>query len=250
MGAELGVLGWALAIAAAFSVGLAKGGLSMVGVISVPLMALVLPPVQAAGILLPVYIISDIGGLMAYRKHFDWPVLRSLLPGMIGGIALGWATASLVSSQTVGLIVGLIGLSFALRSLTERSSAAVARPPAWGRGTFWGMVAGYTSFVAHAGAAPYQVYVQPLRMSPLTYAGTTTVFFAVGNIVKLGPYAVLGQLSLGNLQIAAVLTVPALIAVRIGVWLVRRMPVKLFYAVITWMLLVVSLRLIWGGVFG
>lgn len=250
LGAELGVLGWVLAITTAFLVGLAKGGLSMVGVISVPLMALVIPPVQAAGILLPVYLISDIGGLLAYRKHFDWQVLRTLLPGSVCGIGLGWATASMVSNATVGLIVGVIGLSFALRSLLARGASAAARPPAWGRGTIWGMVAGYTSFVAHAGAAPYQVYAQPLRMSPVIYAGTTTVFFAIGNVVKLGPYALLGQLSAQNLQIAAVLTIPALIAVRVGVWVVRHMSIRLFYAVITWMLLAVSLRLIWAGIWG
>ncbi|WP_397246453.1 TSUP family transporter [Paracoccus mutanolyticus] len=67
----LDIWGWTLAIVAAFAVGLAKGGLSMVGVIAVPLMALVMSPVQAAGILLPVYVASDIGGLVAFRRDFD-----------------------------------------------------------------------------------------------------------------------------------------------------------------------------------
>ncbi|AGT09643.1 sulfite exporter TauE/SafE family protein [Paracoccus aminophilus] len=239
---------WVVAILAAISVGLAKGGLSMVGTISVPLMALVMSPVQAAGMLLPVYILSDIGGLLVYRKHVERAVLLRLLPGAVLGIGLGWATASLVSDQVVELVVGVIGLAFALNALLRRGVEARARRPDWGRGSFWGMVAGYTSFVAHAGAAPYQVYAQPLKMQPLVFAGTTTVFFAICNWIKLVPYAAMGQLSAENLKVAAILTLPALVAVRLGIWIVRRMSPGLFYGLITWMLLAVSLRLIWSSV--
>lgn len=243
-------LTWTLAIIAAVSVGLAKGGLSMVGVISVPLLALVMSPVQAAGILLPVYIISDIGGLVAYRRHFDRRILVTLLPGATAGILLGWATASLVSDSIIELIVGIIGLAFALKALVGRDGAGLARAPEWGKGSFWGGVSGYTSFVAHAGAAPYQVYAQPLRMSPLIYAGTTTIFFAVCNMLKLVPYAMLGQLSAQNLKVAAILVIPALLAVQAGLWIVRRMSTRVFYGFITWTLLIVSLRLIWAGIMG
>lgn len=245
---DLGFWGWVIAALSALSVGLAKGGLSMVGAISVPLMALIMSPVQAAGILLPVFIISDIGGLMAYRRDFDRRALTTLLPGAITGIFLGCATASYVTDQTVELIVGVIGFAFALKALLGRNNDAPAAKPSWPKGSFWGGVAGYTSFVSHSGAAPYQVYAQPLRMSPLNYAGTTTIFFAICNAVKLIPYAALGQLSAHNLGLAAVLLVPALIGVALGLWAVKRMPVQLFYSFITWMLLLVSLRLIWTGI--
>lgn len=241
------MLGWTLAAIAAFSVGLAKGGLSMVGTISVPLMALSMSPVQAAGILLPVYIVSDIGGLVAFRRDFDARVLRTILPGAITGIGLGWATAHLVDDAQVGLIVGIIGLAFALNAILRARVDAAPRVPRWGAGSLWGMVSGYTSFVSHSGAAPYQVYAQPLRMAPMTYAGTTTIFFAICNAVKLVPYAMLGQLSLHNLRLSAALMVPALVGVGFGLWLVRRMSAGIFYRFITWALILVSIKLIWDG---
>lgn len=241
---------WVLAVIAAVSVGLAKGGLSMVGVISVPLLALVMSPVQAAGILLPVYIVSDIGGLIAYRKVFAARILVTLLPGAAAGIVLGWATASMVTDRAIEGVVGVIGLVFALRALAGHGRAGQLRGPDWGRGSLWGMVSGYTSFVAHAGAAPYQVYAQPLGMTPISYAGTTTIFFAVCNILKLGPYAMLGQLSAQNLKVAGLLVIPALLAVQAGLWIVRRMSTRVFYGFITWTLLIVSLRLIWAAIIG
>lgn len=241
----LDIWGWVLGCIAAFAIGLAKGGLSMVGVISVPLMALVMSPVQAAGILLPVYVISDIGGLIAFRRDFDRRVLATLLPGAIAGIGLGWATAHLVEERQVGLIVGVIGLVFALNDILRPRASGRQRRPNLRAGSLWGVISGYTSFVSHSGAPPYQVYAQPLGMAPMTFAGTTTIFFAVCNAVKLLPYAMLGQLSTHNLGVAAVLMLPGLIGVACGIWILRRMSPSVFYHFITWALVLVSLRLIW-----
>lgn len=242
---ELTLTGWVLAVIAAMAVGLAKGGLAMVGLIAVPLLSLVMSPVQAAGLLLPVYVVSDAAGLIAFRRHFSAPVLATSLPGAMAGIGIGWATAHLVPVKGVTLIVGLIGLVFALNALFRATFAGQAPQPSLKRGSLWGMLAGYTSFVSHAGAPLWQVYVQPLRLPAMVYAGTTTWFFAVTNWIKLLPYALLGQLNLSVLKTAAVLTPVSLVGVWLGLRLVRIIPQVLFYQLITWGLLAVSLRLVW-----
>ena len=98
--------------AAAFFVGTSKGGLPMVGVLGVPLLALVMPPVAAAALLLPVYIVSDMVGLWAYRKEYSGRNLAILLPAMILGVGLGWATAKITEEWMVTLLVGLVGLYY------------------------------------------------------------------------------------------------------------------------------------------
>ncbi|WP_240637766.1 sulfite exporter TauE/SafE family protein [Paracoccus aestuarii] len=247
---ELTVAGWVLAVLAAMAVGLSKGGLAMVGIISVPLMSLVMSPVQAAGLLLPIYVVSDMGGLLAFRRNLDRRVLMLALPGAMLGIGVGWVTAHVVPVRGVTLIVGLIGLGFALNALIRPALDGAPRRARGRVATVWGGLAGYTSFVSHSGAPLWQVYAQPLRLSPLVYAGTTTWFFAIGNIVKLLPYAALGQLSAANLRTAAVLMPVSLISVWAGLRLVRIIPPLVFYRLITWGLLAVSLRLIWQGVMG
>ena len=244
-GVELTALGWGLLALASALVGLAKGGLAMVAMLAVPILSLVMSPVQAAGILLPIYVISDVFGLIAYRRHYDRRVVVRLLPGAILGVGLGWATASMVDDAVIGGLVGVIGASFALLTLLRPPPEdGVPGKADWGRGTGWGLVTGYTSFVSHSGAPPYQIYVQPLRLGKETYAGTNTVFFAVVNAVKLVPYAALGQLGAANLGKAAVMIPIAAASVFAGVWLVRRVPQAFFYRFITWALLAVSLKLI------
>jgi uncharacterized protein len=241
---------WAAAVTAAVLVGMGKGGMPVVGMLSVPVMALVMSPVLAAGLLLPVYVVSDVFGLYAYRHAFDRRVLAIILPGAMVGIGIGWATATVVPEAVVTLLVGLIGVAFALNLLVRKQAVVVPKDGEVAPGLFWGVVTGFTSFVSHAGGPPYQVYTLPLGLTKAVFAGTSTIAFAVINAVKLVPYYALGQLNPGNLKVAAVLAVPAAIAVFAGVRLVKWMPEKLFFRLVTWALLLISVKLIWDGVAG
>lgn len=241
---------WVAAVIAASLVGMGKGGVPIVGMLAVPVMALVMNPVMAAGMLLPVYVVSDMFGLYAYRHAFDRRVLAILLPGAIFGIGLGWATASIVPEAAVTLLVGLIGVAFALNLIVKREVVAEPKRAEVAPGLIWGAVTGFTSFVSHAGAPPYQVYTLPLGLTKVVFAGTSTIAFTVINAVKLVPYYALGQLNTGNLQMAAVLAVPAVIAVFAGVRLVKIMPERLFFRLVIWALLAISLKLIWDGAWG
>jgi uncharacterized protein len=241
---------WLAAIVASLSVGLSKGGLPAVGLLAVPVLALAISPVAAAGLLLPVYVLSDMLGLYAYRRSFDATVLKILVPATTIGVGLGWATASLVPERAVTGLVGLIGLAYAVRLIVKPGGPGIARPARTGPGYAWGSLAGFTSFVSHAGAAPYQIFVMPLGLSKAAYAGTTTVLFAYVNAIKLVPYWALGQLSVANLKIAALLAVPAGLAVWAGVALVRILPAELFFRLVTWALALVSAKLIWDALAG
>jgi uncharacterized membrane protein YfcA len=238
---------WAAAVMAAVLIGLSKGGLPVVGLMGVPVLTLFISPVMAAGLLLPVYVVSDMFGLWAYRRDFDARILRICVPAAVVGIGVGWATASVVPERLVTGLVGLIGAAFAVNTLVRSEPSGPPRTPDRLRGWFWGGVAGFTSFVSHAGAPPWQVYVLPLRLSKASFAGTSTVMFAIVNAVKLIPYYALGQLNPANLKIAAFLVVPASLAVLAGVWLVRVIPRELFFRLIAWALLLVSLKLLWDA---
>lgn len=245
-----GVAFWTAAIVASVLVGMGKGGLPAVGMLGVPVLALVISPVTAAGLLLPVYVLSDAFGLYAYRHAFDRRVLAIIVPGMIAGVAFGWATASLVPEWAVTALVGAIGLVFALNLLLRRKVATEARPARVAPGLFWGAITGFTSFVSHSGSPPYQVYTLPLGLSKTVFAGTSTIAFANLNVVKLLPYWHLGQLSPGNLKIAVVLMPAAAMAVFLGVRLVKWLPEAAFFRVVTWALLLVSAKLLWDGLAG
>ena len=55
---------YAAAIPAMLVLGLAKGGFGIIGLLCVPILAIVISPVQAAGITLPILILSDMVALV------------------------------------------------------------------------------------------------------------------------------------------------------------------------------------------
>ena len=238
---------WLMATLTAMLVGASKGGLPLLGALATPLLAMVLPPVTAAGLLLPVFVVTDMFGLYTYRRRYNRRLLLILIPATTLGVAFGWATASLIPERAVTGLVGVLGLGFSLNLLLRTQPAGVGRPASVPPGLFWGTIAGFTSFVSHTGGPPYQVYVLPQKLDKATFAGTTTILFAYVNAIKLIPYYALGQLNPANLKVAAVLLVPAILAVAVGVRLVKIMPEKLFFGLVTWALFAISLKLIHDG---
>jgi uncharacterized protein len=242
--AELDTTFYVVALLAALLVGLSKGGLSMMGALATPILALVISPVTAAAILLPIFVVSDAFGLWSYRHAFDRRNLMILVPAGTLGIALGWATASLVSDRWVTFLIGVIGCVFCIGNWLRRSAEVRPHEADIPRGIFWGTIMGFASFVAHVGGPPYQVYVYPQRLPKVVYAGTTTIVFAIVNFLKLIPYWALGQFSAANLKASALLIPLAVGGTLAGVRLVRVIPEKIYFNFVQLMLLVVSIKLI------
>lgn len=243
---------YAVAVPAVILVGLSKGGLGgAAALMGVPVMALVINPVQAAAILLPILIVMDLVSLWTWRHWRDFTTLKVMLPGAMIGIGLGWLTAAVVTVDAVRLIVGLVAVGFVLRwfyQLMARQTEAA--PHNRLAGAWWGIVAGFTSFVAHAGGPPYQVYAMRLRQDPKIYTGTAVMFFAAVNAVKLVPYFALGLFDTANLAASAVLVPIAPLATLAGAWIVKRMKPEIFYPFMYTMVLLVGLKLVWDGLLG
>lgn len=240
-----------LAVPAVILIGLSKGGFGgALALLGVPLVALAIPPVQAAAIFLPILLIMDAAGLYVWRGTYHKPTLKIMLPGALAGIFIGWLLAAHITDAHIRLIVGFIALGFSLRWWLGGREAKTASPQRPWTGRFWAVVAGFTSFVSHAGGPPYQIYTLPLKLHPTVYAGTGVIFFATVNAVKVVPYFALGQFTIGNLLTSALLMPLAPLATFAGAWLVKRVSQDLFYRISYAALIPVGLKLIWDGFTG
>lgn len=244
------ILDWhfyAVAIPAVALIGLAKGGFTGLGALSLPALALVIDPVQAAAILLPILIVQDVVGVWAFRRSVDWPVLGWMLPGAAIGVAIGYGFAASVTPMAVMATVGAISIAFgAWRLWLERHPVprTSARMPEY-MGLIFGAGSGFTSQIAHAGQPPFQLWVIPRKLSPAMLVGTTAVFFAAVNWIKVPAYLALGQLTRENLLTAAALLPVAVASTLAGVWLVRRIDAARFYTAIYWLMILVGVALLW-----
>jgi uncharacterized membrane protein YfcA len=235
------------AIPAVILLGLSKGGFAGVGTAATPLLALYLPPLEAAALLLPVLITQDIISVTVYRRDWDATNLKIMMPGALLGMALGWLLASHISDNAIRIAVGLIGVVFVAHVVSQRA-VLEPRGRSVAAGAFWGCVTGFTSFMTQGGGPPFQVYMLPQRLPKLVLVGTTAIFFAILNALKIVPYFALGQFTTVNLWTSLALLPVAIAANFAGIWLVKHTPTGLFYKIAYALLLIISLTLLWQGV--
>lgn len=238
---------YAVSIPAVILLGISKSGFGAgFGSLAVPLMALAVTVPQAAAILMPVLFVLDCMGLAVYRRDFDWPLLRFMLPFGLLGTVVGTVLFRLLDARLVAGIVGVFTLLFLAQRVFFPPKADSAPPPKW-VGALLSTTSGFTSFVSHTGGPPITAYVLPLGLRPVVFTATMAVFFFVINLAKWVPYGWLGLLDLRNMATSLALLPFAPVGVFIGVKLARRIPQVLFYRFITLGMLLTGLKLVWDG---
>ncbi|MEQ8356311.1 MAG: sulfite exporter TauE/SafE family protein [Kiloniellaceae bacterium] len=241
------------AVPAVLISGISKGGFGAgLGIVAVPIMALVLPPVQVAAIMLPILCVMDLVGVWAYWKKWEPKILLHLSLAAVIGIAVGTLTFQVTEAWMIRLLIGVIALGFTANYLVKRLRRRQTTGFAPGRasGWLWGAVSGFTSFTAHAGGPPANVYLLPLGLPKTQYQATTVGLFLLVNYVKLVPYGALGLFTLENLATSAVLLPVAVAGILAGIWLHDRVPTGIFYTACYAFLALTGVKLIYDGLAG
>lgn len=237
-----------LAVFAVLIVGISKSGFGGgLGVLAVPLMSLVIAPPQSAAILLPLLVAMDLMTVSHYRRSFDKNNLRILLPGALLGILLGSLFFRFLSGAHIRILIGGMALLFVGNYLV-RDRLRRTKTKAGPIGLVWGTLAGFASFGVHAGGPPVNIYLLPQGLDKTIFVGTTVIFFTVVNIVKIIPYALLGQFSGTNLLTSLLLAPVAVLGVRMGVRLHRLVRERWFYNFCYLFLFVTGCKILYDGI--
>jgi uncharacterized protein len=209
-------------------------------------MALTVTVPQAAAIMMPILFVMDVLGLAAFRRHFDWKLVRFLVPLGLVGTVIGTLSFRLLDARLVAGIVGIFTLAFLAQRLLFPPRPDSPHPPKW-LGALLTVTSGFTSFVSHAGGPPVNAYVIPMRLPPLVFTATMAAFFFVVNLSKWAPYAWLGLLDWRNMATSMALLPLAPVGVYIGVKLAHRIQPQLFYRLIYLGMFLTGCKLVWDG---
>lgn len=232
---------------AATLIGLSKGGLGGPVPVSLtaPLLSLVMPVSQAIGIVLPLLLVADAFAIYFYWHTWDTAIIRDMLPASVVGTIIGAVLLAVLPNDALSRLIGLLTLVAVLyKVLQPRLQALAYYPRPWHRPLVGGL-AGFGSALANAGAPPFAAYMLlQADMGPVRFIGTTTLFFAIINIMKVPSFLASGITSLDLLG----QTLWALPLIPLGVWtgryLVRRMNALLFEQIMVVSLFLISIYLI------
>jgi len=200
---------------------------------------------MAAGLLLPIYIVSDVAGVWLYRREFSAKNVLLLIPAGLVGVVIATLLAPYISPAIAAFATGAIGIFYCVQALGKRlrgqESTAPFKPL---KGIFWGTLTGITSFISHTGSPPFQSFVLPQKLPKMQYAGTNTIVFSAINLFKLPAYASVGLMAEFNwpifLGMAVIATLGAVLGRRLSQWL----PENVYYLAIQILLFIVSIYLV------
>jgi uncharacterized protein len=235
---------------AALFAGISKGGFgSGAAFASSSVLALVIDPGLALGIMLPLLMLIDVSTLMPYWGKWGRHEVTLLIAGGVPGVILGALLYKIASPDFFRLLIGGISVGFVLWQLGRNSGVirtAGRALPNWA-GVLWGAVTGFTSFVSHAGGPPAAVYLLSRNLTKTEFQATTVLLFWTLNIVKFVPYAFLGIFTLETVKADLVLAPFALAGAWIGVRAHTLISQRTFFGLTYVLLLVTGTKLIWDG---
>jgi uncharacterized membrane protein YfcA len=168
-------------------VGTTKTGLPGLGILVVPLMALVLPARQSTGILLGILILADLFAITYHRRNARWGHVVRLLPAAFAGIVAGYFGLKFVNDQQLKPIIGGIVLIMLVvnywRTRVRGEDAPV--PTQWWFAAGLGFMAGITTMMANAAGPVMIIYLLAMRLPKVEFVGTGAWFFFVVNWLKV-----------------------------------------------------------------
>ncbi|MFC2970367.1 sulfite exporter TauE/SafE family protein [Acidimangrovimonas pyrenivorans] len=241
---------FALAIPAVVFAGISKGGFgSGAAFAATPILALILTPGQALGLMLPLLMVMDISTLRPYWRRWDSAAARLLILGAVPGIALAAALYHLTNPDVFRLLIGALALGFVAFQLAGRSGLLKLsrRPVGPLYGLVSGSIAGFTSFVSNAGGPPAAIYLLRRGIGKTTYQATTVLVFWVVNILKFLPFLYLGIFSRDTVTADILLAPFAVLGAWLGVKAHHRVPERAFFALTYILLACTGAKLIWDA---
>lgn len=236
--------------------GISKSGFAgSAGILSLPLMLLVMPVDKVAATMLPLMILCDMAAIYQHRHNVLWPkVMEVYLPSLIGiflgGLVWWWLGQKGVErlGGPIKQVSGVIAIIFGLYIGAREIWIAWAQRHHFGKraAIVTGITAGLTSTIAHAAGPIVSLYLFSQNLGKHLFVGVTAWTFAIMNLTKLPVYVAVGLIDPGILKFDLVL-VPL---IPIGSWLgqrmYNRMDEKLFNRVIMVLTLLAGVQLLFN----
>ena len=261
---DLNTFKWILLALSGFLIGLSKTGLPGFGILIVPLMAMVVPGMKSAGLLLPLLIFADLLAIWVHRRNCLWRhILRTIGPALAGIVAgfllMLWingvsakfppdrpaiANSDIIMNRIIGgIVLFMLGLrQWQTRFLTPDKQDRIPHnlPFAF----VMGFLAGLTTMLANAAGPVMILYLLSVRLPKTQFVGTSAWFFFIVNWLKVPLHTQLATLTPVTFLLDACL-IPAILAGGLlGLLALKHIPQHMFDKVVLILALAAAIKLL------
>jgi len=240
---ELNLFGWVVVALCAVMVGISKTGLPGMGILFVPLMAMVIPAKQSTGMVLGILVLADVFAVSYYRRAAIWRHIIRLIPAALVGIVAGYFVMKVISDAQLKPIIGVIVVVM-LAVNWWRNRAGEDVPTQWWFAEVMGFFAGLTTMMANAAGPVMIVYLLAMRLPKVEFVGTSAWFFFIVNWLKV-PFSMhLGLINVASIKLGFIMLPFIITGAVLGIVALKKMPQKVFEITIQLLALVAAIKLL------
>jgi uncharacterized membrane protein YfcA len=226
---NLTLLQWLIVLLCAVLVGMAKTGLSGVGLMVVPLLASVFGGRPSVGLLLPILIFADVFAVSFYNRHAEWKHILRLLPWALAGIAAGVLIGQIISDLVFNRLLAIVVLTGIVLMIWQDIRKKVSVPDYWWFSMGLGLLGGFATMIGNAAGPIMALYLLSMRLPKNIYIGTGAWFFFIVNVVKVPFHIGIWKTITVQSLLFDVLMIPAIaLGALLGIWLVKFFPEKAY----------------------
>jgi uncharacterized membrane protein YfcA len=235
--------GWVVVALCAVMVGISKTGLPGMGILFVPLMAMVIPARQSTGSVLGILILGDVFAASYYHRSAMWRHIIRLIPATLVGIVAGYFAMKVISDEQLKPIIGVIVVvMLAVNWWRNRRGEDV--PTEWWFAEVMGFFAGLTTMMANAAGPVMIVYLLAMRLPKVEFVGTSAWFFFIVNWLKV-PFSMhLGLINVESIKLGFIMLPFIIIGAVLGIVALKKMPQKVFEITIQVLALAAAIKLL------
>jgi uncharacterized membrane protein YfcA len=245
---------WIFVATAIVVQGISKSGFAGgAGILSLPLMMLVMPVDKVAATLLPLLILCDFNAIYHHRHNKNWAHIRAIyVPaffGILAGSAVWWWMKENGVEQYTGIIkrfTGVISILFAVYIVAKEAALRSVEQYKPGLVATWvaGLSAGFCSAIANAAGPIVGLYMFAQDMGKSLFVGTVAWTFTLINLTKL-PFFFAVDLVDHRVLLFDLVLIPLIpIGSYLGKWMHQRVPERPFNWIVFALTLVAGVQLL------
>lgn len=236
---------WIWYLLCALLIGMAKAGVKGMGMLVVPILAVIFGGKPSAGLLLPILSMADIFAVSYYNKHAEWKYVWKLLPATILGVLVAVVVGYYISDNWFKNLIAIFVIgSLILMVIQERRGLPQAMTESLVFASIFGFLGGFTTMIGNAAGPIMAVYFLAMHLPKNSFIGTGAWFFLIVNLFKIPLHIFVWHTITWNSFSLNLIALPAIaLGVFIGIKIINLIPEKEFRYFIIIMTLVASIRL-------
>jgi len=220
-----------LFLSLALVVGMAKAGISGIGLSIVPAMALIFGAKESTGVLLPMLITADIMAVLYYRKSAVWKHILRILPWVAIGILIALIIGNMISDNQFRVVmITVVWTMLILMILNDfRKKKGGAIPENHYFASLMGLTGGFATMIGNSAGPVFILYFLAMKLPKKEFIGTGAWLYLIMNTGKLPLQILVWKTVSVNSLLLNLIAIPVIaFGILLGIYFVKLLPEKVY----------------------